>query len=452
MANTIVQLPLDLTGTNPNNHVGSEEHLLVSISGFAYKIITMEHGGFYSKSLRVFDKNFQQLKANTDFIWTYRHDQLSQRTGRDIASAIVFINPALTGKVYVQAQMVGGDLAYSFTVIDDYVAFQKANPHTPYIDDYKGTEPIWGPGELANARWKLDKFMPFNNELENIVSAITSGSVTAEQGYRDHVKDRYDKFMAKFNTDLQAHINDKNDPHNVTPLQVGLDIVQNYKVATDAEAKAGTSNTLYLTPYLANLVVKVNGTDSMEAHIAMRPANPHNTTAAQIQPPVDTKTAQTTKLNAFYLKGDTVANAQTTMYGSTLYNQDSFMQFLRANQNTANFNQGVLVPNQITYGPFGADKILRGDGTWASLTQLAAEYVEQSSSKITYDHNEYLSTAAAIGQFNISLGNLAVYPVGTTRFFFVKTAIYQGYGNGIALNYFRLHYAATRTAAGWQVI
>lgn len=44
-----------------------------------------------------------------------------------------------------------------------------------------------------------------------------------------------------------AHIADKNNPHETTKTQVGLGSVENYPVASEAEAKAGASNR-YMTP------------------------------------------------------------------------------------------------------------------------------------------------------------------------------------------------------------
>lgn len=47
---------------------------------------------------------------------------------------------------------------------------------------------------------------------------------------------------------LNHHAADKNNPHGVTKKQVGLESVQNYGVATQAEAEAGISAAKYMTP------------------------------------------------------------------------------------------------------------------------------------------------------------------------------------------------------------
>ncbi|WP_152570734.1 phage tail-collar fiber domain-containing protein [Paenibacillus tyrfis] len=47
---------------------------------------------------------------------------------------------------------------------------------------------------------------------------------------------------------LNAHINDKNNPHAVTKKQIGLENVQNYPVSTQQQAESGTDGASYMTP------------------------------------------------------------------------------------------------------------------------------------------------------------------------------------------------------------
>lgn len=47
---------------------------------------------------------------------------------------------------------------------------------------------------------------------------------------------------------LEKHVNDQNNPHKVTKEQVGLDQVDNYATATQADAEIGITNSLFMTP------------------------------------------------------------------------------------------------------------------------------------------------------------------------------------------------------------
>ena len=80
---------------------------------------------------------------------------------------------------------------------------------------------------------------------------------------------------------LTAHLNNTANPHNTTAVQVGLGNVQNYAVASNAEAIAGTATDKYMTP--ANTKAAVDGVvnAAVSAH-TNRTDNPHNTTKAQV--------------------------------------------------------------------------------------------------------------------------------------------------------------------------
>jgi len=84
---------------------------------------------------------------------------------------------------------------------------------------------------------------------------------------------------------LTAHINNTNNPHNTTAAQVGLGNVQNYGIATTAQAQTGTDNATYMTPLRTKEAITSQAvtplTNSLNAHIN-RSDNPHNTTAAQV--------------------------------------------------------------------------------------------------------------------------------------------------------------------------
>lgn len=80
---------------------------------------------------------------------------------------------------------------------------------------------------------------------------------------------------------LAAHLLNYSNPHQVTAAQVGLGSVQNYPLATVAQAQAGTDRTTYMTPYLVSQMLATSIGGNIDAHIANL-NNPHQTTAAQV--------------------------------------------------------------------------------------------------------------------------------------------------------------------------
>lgn len=82
-------------------------------------------------------------------------------------------------------------------------------------------------------------------------------------------------------TPLNNHISDYNNPHQVTAAQVGLDKIQNYSISDQASAQAGTSNILYMTPLRTAQAINTLAVTPLNAHIA-RTDNPHSVTKAQV--------------------------------------------------------------------------------------------------------------------------------------------------------------------------
>jgi hypothetical protein len=89
--------------------------------------------------------------------------------------------------------------------------------------------------------------------------------------------------LAQGGTDWAAHLLNQNNPHQTTKDQVGLGSVENYPVANQAEAEAGTAANRYMTPQAVAYAVAVltqGQTQALNAHIADA-TNPHQTTASQ---------------------------------------------------------------------------------------------------------------------------------------------------------------------------
>lgn len=80
---------------------------------------------------------------------------------------------------------------------------------------------------------------------------------------------------------LTSHVARTDNPHSVTKAQVGLGNVQNYAVASTAQAQAGTDNATYMTPLRVKEAINTLAGGNIDAHIA-RTDNPHNTTKAQV--------------------------------------------------------------------------------------------------------------------------------------------------------------------------
>lgn len=453
MSNIRVRLSYDPTGRNPDNLIGSEAHDLKPVSGFPYKIITLEHGGYYTKSLRVYDANYNKLTLDQDYIITYRHDVLSKQLGLDICSAIVFLDKTRTGNVFTSAQMVGGDMAFSLTVIPDYVTWygQQIANYVPQNNDFNGNEPQWQPGELDKERWRLDTFEPFNNEIYEMSRAVSGATGTYEQDFRDKVKVDYNAFLDLFNDRLELHIQDKANPHVDVKDDIGLNLMQNYELASDAIARAGTSNAHFMTPLLSWATVDELALKPLNVHINNH-SNPHRTTPATLSAPL--KTEVNAKANTKYLRNEQVANTDYFDNGTTPYSYANYYYAARYNLPALGFaaggGNGYIDPRRIGRGTPTSTTALNGDGVWVDWATIIVQHGAPPSPVVV--------TVGAFGDRNtghnfvISQPWQWTVPVGSLALYYVDALYRWGTGNGSWQLGGRTTCGSYKSASGWIMI
>ena len=81
--------------------------------------------------------------------------------------------------------------------------------------------------------------------------------------------------------DLAAHIANTSNPHSVTATQVGLGNVQDYGIASQAEAEAGTVSNKYMTPQRTSQAITALALTPLTTHTS-NTSNPHSVTATQV--------------------------------------------------------------------------------------------------------------------------------------------------------------------------
>lgn len=450
MPSLISKYPLDLTGRSPANLVAGEKQLLLSRGNTPYRVVSFSQGGFYTPSLKVYDKTYKMLRKDVDYIATYKHADASAYTGMEICSTVVILNPAITGFVLLGGQLVGADFAFSLTAEDDTIAYLEtlASGVKPGWAAYIGDEPQWQPGELQEERWERHHYGHLNASIERLTAAITSGNGVAEDEVRSHIKQRYNDFMTRFQGQITAHINDHANPHNVDKTDILLPLVENYPVANSATARAGTSAAHYLTQRGVYEMMNQFGEIPLNAHIAARYTT-HAPTAAQL------RTYTKLQLDDLFDKKlaiDGTAVGANLFWGRLLsapgvdryINQLQLYNDHRANLNAANFNSGKVAPQRLGIGTPTATSVLTATGVWTEFRTLYDRYTADSGTDIYYAGQVTLASIAT------TYADINYYPVGTIVIYLVVGLEGYAYGNGGNDPYNRASFrAAIRGAGGW---
>ena len=95
-------------------------------------------------------------------------------------------------------------------------------------------------------------------DMAEVADNVPWSGVTGKPSTFPPSSHNHDELYEPKNSNIQAHISNKSNPHSVTKSQVGLGNVQNYGIATQAEAEAGTSNTKYMTPLRVKQAIEKN--------------------------------------------------------------------------------------------------------------------------------------------------------------------------------------------------
>ena len=158
---------------------------------------------------------------------------------------------------------------------------------------FETTDPVQGgPGGIDNL--PTNQLANRTAWLKAQVEAILLDIAAIESGYATAAS-------------LTSHTGNTSNPHAVTKAQVGLGSVENYGVATQAEAEAGTSTTKYMTPLRAKQAIAALVPESSETVAGII----ERATAAEAQGMTDTSRAITPATLAEAMRGGNRLLAQS---------------------------------------------------------------------------------------------------------------------------------------------
>ena len=304
-----VKYPLDYSGSSPNNLVSGETHQLDALTN---RIIVPNYAPFFTESMKIVDTlTGRTLTPYTQWLAIQLEEEPTLEAGKEICSIIIIIDKAVSNNVQIQYQTLGGPLSYSVNAIIDLVNNLNLDNRTVAWGDIIGKPDRFPPtphGHKLTDVYGWHKLFP---ELEAIAQAI----LTSDQAVLDQIRAQFQALIdsLKGQNDslaaaLQAHINDKANPHTTTKAQVGLSLVDNFATATvGADTNpASPSNAKFATPYIVAQMIQAIASAALTAHVNDK-NNPHNTTAAQVGAYT---TAQVNTLLAGYLPvGGTAVNS-----------------------------------------------------------------------------------------------------------------------------------------------
>lgn len=318
----------DLNGNNPANLVSGEIHTLQVPSTEDFYFIIPRAAPFFVASLVVYNHaTGVEYLPNVDYTVGHHFIEAMDSIGKPIAGSIRFMRHDINGAVRLKYRTIGGNWGFDDTAILTELSKRQYNPivrvwgniapipysFPPLIHD-QSLDTLIGSDDLNDSLIRIANALgaasggttefhvtdyenphrtsKFHVGLGNVDNYATANDLDMDEGTaRDlFVTPRgvTTAINLKAVEPLNAHIRDKNNPHETDKEHVGLGKVGNYPVATDAEALSGISRETYMTPYATSLLVGAAQEDprfqalldAFNAHVDA--VNPHEITAASI--------------------------------------------------------------------------------------------------------------------------------------------------------------------------
>lgn len=261
---TQVTYPFDPSGSNPLNRIVNEQQVVTSVNDpRKYNVIMPSAAPFFADSVvmefRRPDGSVRSMVEGVDFYYTHGFISASKATAKPVYGSITFLDRDTSGVMRLTYQTLGGIWTLDDNEIAQILANIINNPRTTAWEQITDM-PVMFP--VIDHEWNLVD-MVGAKEIVQSLDALAQAVVSNTGG------------------GLASHVANRSNPHEVSKAQVGLGSVENYPIATQTQAQAGTNNTAYMTPLRVKEAITAQVGNVVAVH-ADRTDNPHQVTKAQV--------------------------------------------------------------------------------------------------------------------------------------------------------------------------
>jgi hypothetical protein len=282
MGTIILKYPEDPTGINPNNLVINEPHDLGPARNRAF---VPNYGSYFTESMIVTEASTGRvLTKGVHYIAAQLQQDATLAMDKEICAVVVVTDPDVLDSLLFTYQVVGGVFSTSASALAKMIENLDIDERAVEWGSVIGIPSAFPPAPHLHDIGDLYGFEYLVEALDALRNAILIGDEAAHDELRQFINYQDGLLQAALDdlrSDFETHENNKANPHAVTKLQVGLGQVQDYGIATTAEAQAGTVNNKYMTPLLTSQAITQLALIPLNNHIADK-TNPHATTKAQV--------------------------------------------------------------------------------------------------------------------------------------------------------------------------
>lgn len=287
MATLPYRYPVDYTGVSPDNTIIDEPH---QPTRRKVRCIAPMYAPFFADSMKVYDGvNPTPLTPGTQYkvmniipLPTAMADN-----GKEVYALIAILDESVGDNIKLDYQTIGGDYVQSYEAALNLLEALTNDNRPAAWPNIIGKPQVYPPALHLHAVGDAIGWEYVAVAVQQVREAIINGDAVDHDAILTYLDAQTAALTGLINAQSTAghafgdHLANTNNPHSTTKAQVGLGLVQNFAVATEAEATAGTAINKYMTPYLVGKAVEnVNGVSLGNHPNDMN--NPHQTNKAQV--------------------------------------------------------------------------------------------------------------------------------------------------------------------------
>lgn len=253
----------DPYASNTQNYIKAERHVLQKDTGNGFHFIIPKAAPFFLKDIKVVHvQSGKVLDQGLDWQPGWGFELATRRTLMPVYGAICVLDKELNGTFEIEYRTIGGEYTLDQQTLLEYLMNVAYDPRVTTWESV------------------LDKPVYFN-PLEHAFNVEDFVGMEETVGALDRIRDAILQAAERIYPSLAVHLKDHANPHNTTKDQVGLGLVENFPMATDAEAAAGTARNRYMSPATTAAMIAAISSESVAGHVSNK-NNPHNTTKAHV--------------------------------------------------------------------------------------------------------------------------------------------------------------------------
>lgn len=257
----IEKYPEDLTGVAKTNLVRMEPFVIHADGRDAIKVA--QEGLFYVDSLKVYDKDKNELTKWWDYKPVYIFPEATKHTGESVTGFVQILNKEVTVGGYMTYQVVGGHWGYVSQLLVDLLWAAVTDTRSVFYDNILNKPSLFPAAYHTHAISDVTGWEVRTNLVEQVIDTIITKADDVRAEYlikridviREYVDARYDEIVGWLND----HKNNRH-AHGETGTTVGINNLQNLGTATLPESVKGERLDVRMT--VAGMKAAVNDSSS----------------------------------------------------------------------------------------------------------------------------------------------------------------------------------------------